>query len=187
MKTRNKILIILFIMLSVFIALSKLYLNKETTEVLETVQNLVINEIETEESRSILEQKENASTTEIQSLSEEEEIQLEEQTVENEAFELQGNIAYEGDKAKHWNVELGDYAGLTYYSQVDSRWNNHIYTSIGNNSQTIGSSGCGPTSASMVVSSIKRNNNTRQARRHICRKSDIEVQTAEHIGVLLEL
>ena len=60
-----------------------------------------------------------------------------------------------GDKAKSWNVELGDYAGLTYYSQVDSRWNNHIYTSTNNSSQTIGSSGCGPTSAAMVVSSIK--------------------------------
>lgn len=60
-----------------------------------------------------------------------------------------------GDKAKSWNVELGDYAGLTYYSQVDSRWNNHIYTSTNNSSQTIGSSGCGTTSAAMVVSSIK--------------------------------
>lgn len=60
-----------------------------------------------------------------------------------------------GDKAKSWNIELGDYAGLTYYSQVDSRWKNHSYTSIGDNSQTIGSSGCGPTSAAMIVSSIK--------------------------------
>lgn len=42
-----------------------------------------------------------------------------------------------------------------YYSQVDSRWKNHPYTSIGKASQTIGTSGCGPTSAAMVVSTIK--------------------------------
>ena len=32
-----------------------------------------------------------------------------------------------------------------------------MYSSIENKSQTIGSSGCGPTSAAMVVSSIKGN------------------------------
>ena len=42
-----------------------------------------------------------------------------------------------------------------YYSQVDSRWKNHMYSSIGNKSQTIGNSGCGPTSAAMIVSTIK--------------------------------
>lgn len=42
-----------------------------------------------------------------------------------------------------------------YYSQIDSRWKNLPYTSTSNKSQTIGSSGCGPTSAAMVVSTIK--------------------------------
>ena len=42
-----------------------------------------------------------------------------------------------------------------YYSQVDSRWKNHMYSSIGDKSQTIGNSGCGPTSAAMIVSTIK--------------------------------
>lgn len=42
-----------------------------------------------------------------------------------------------------------------YYSQIDSRWKSHPYTSIGKASQTIGSSGCGPTCSAMVVSSIK--------------------------------
>lgn len=78
-----------------------------------------------------------------------------EQEVENESFELQGNIAYEGDRARTWNVELGDYKGLTYYSQLDSRWASKPYTSTGNSSQTIGSSGCAPTTASMVVTAIK--------------------------------
>lgn len=99
----------------------------------------------------------NQSTTEIPELSEEDEKNLEEQEVEDEAFELQGNIAYEGDRARSWDVELGDYVGLTYYSQIDSRWKNLPYTSTNNPTQTIGSSACGPTCAAMIVSSIKGN------------------------------
>lgn len=64
---------------------------------------------------------------------------------------ISGSIGTEDDKfivgAKHEQP--------VYYSQVDSRWKNHPYTSTGNKSQTIGSSGCGPTSAAMVVTSIK--------------------------------
>lgn len=55
-------------------------------------------------------------TTEIQEQTEEQEKALE-QEVESEGFELQGEIAYEGDRANTWNVELGDYKGLTYYNQ----------------------------------------------------------------------
>lgn len=42
-----------------------------------------------------------------------------------------------------------------YYSQIDSRWRNHPYTITGNSGQTIGTSGCGPTSAAMIVTTIK--------------------------------
>lgn len=77
------------------------------------------------------------------------------QEVEDEGFELQGEIAYEGDRANTWNVELGDYTGLTYYNQTDSRWRSYPYTSVGDYSQTIGTSGCGPTSAAMIVTAIK--------------------------------
>lgn len=52
-------------------------------------------------------------------------------------------------------MKLGNYTGLTYFSQIDNRWKNHSYTSIGNKSQTIGSSGCGPTTSAMVVTAIK--------------------------------
>ncbi len=159
MKKRNKILVAIACILAVFAVLANIYISEEAGKAIETVQNIVINEIditEEQEENAILEEsKENASTTEIQDLSVEEEQQLEEQEIESEAFELQGNIAYEGDRAKSWDVELGDYAGLTYYSQVDNRWKNHVYTAIGDNSQTIGTSGCGPTSAAMIVSSIK--------------------------------
>ena len=42
-----------------------------------------------------------------------------------------------------------------YYSQIDSRWKNIPYTSTGNPNQTIGSSGCGPTSAAMIVAGLR--------------------------------
>ena len=77
-----------------------------------------------------------------------------EQEVESEEFELQGEIAYNGT-TEYPNISLGNYVGLTYYNQTDSRWNNHPYTSVGDYSQTIGTSGCGPTSAAMVVTTIK--------------------------------
>lgn len=81
---------------------------------------------------------------------------MEFQETKSEGFEEQGQIAYEsGENSNDYDVELGKYTGLTYYSQVDSRWRRHIYTSISNNTQTIGKSGCGPTSAAMIVSSIR--------------------------------
>lgn len=96
----------------------------------------------------------NLSTTEIPELEEVDEQVLEVQETEAEQFQEQGEIAYNGsDKAP--TVTLGDYAGLTYYSQVDSRWKNTMYSNHGDFAQTIGTSGCGPTSAAMVVSSIK--------------------------------
>ncbi len=96
----------------------------------------------------------NLSTTELPELEEADEQVLEVQETEAEQFEEQGEIAYNGsDKAPV--VTLGEYAGLTYYSQVDSRWKNTMYSNHNDYSQTIGTSGCGPTSAAMVVSSIK--------------------------------
>lgn len=80
-------------------------------------------------------------TTEIEEQTEEQENAIE-QEVESEAFELQGQIAYEGDRARSWNVTLGDYKGLTYYSQIDNRWRYKMYSSVGDGTQTIGSSGC---------------------------------------------
>lgn len=97
---------------------------------------------------------EELATTEIVEQTEEQE-NAQEQTVEDEGFELQGEIAYEGDKARSWNVELGDYKGLTYYSQIDSRWKNKMYSSVNDRSQTVGTSGCGPTSAAMIVTACK--------------------------------
>lgn len=98
--------------------------------------------------------EENQSTKEIPEAYVEDEKALEEQEVESEAFELQGEIAYNGSSELP-NVQLGQYTGLTYYSQIDPRWKDKLYTSTGNTSQTMGSSACGPTCSAMVVSSIK--------------------------------
>lgn len=118
--------------------------DKSTEELIGSAVNEVIDYID------------NKSTTEIPELTETDEQTLEVQETESEGFEEQGEIAYNGsDKAP--DVSVGEYAGLTYYSQLDSRWSSKMYSSTGDTSQTIGSSGCGPTSASMVVSSIKGN------------------------------
>lgn len=145
---KNKIILIILAIVTIIAGIfCTIYLpNSKINDTIDDIQDIIIDEI-------IL--ADNESTTEIEDLSVEEETELEEQDVESESFELQGEIAYEGDRAKSWGVELGDYAGLTYYGQVDSRWKNHTYTSINDKSQTIGTSGCGPTSASMIVSSIK--------------------------------
>lgn len=102
------------------------------------------------------ENKSNKSSTEIPILTEEDEQNVEVQETEAEGFEEQGIIAYNGTE-KTPNVQLGEYSGLTYYSQIDNRWKNKMYSSVGNTAQTIGTSGCGPAAAAMVVSSIKGN------------------------------
>lgn len=112
---------------------------KEISEGVETVVSII---------------EENQSTKEIPEAYVENEKALEEQEVEDEGFELQGEIAYNGSSELP-NVQLGQYTGLTYYSQIDPRWKNKLYTSTGNTSQTMGSSACGPTCSAMVVSSIK--------------------------------
>lgn len=117
---------------------------KEIADSVETVVNTVDNIVD------------NQSTTEIPEGTEQEEKQLEVQEVESESFELQGDIAYEGD-AKTWSISTGNTPQLTYISQIDSRWRYYPYTSIGNSSQTIGSSGCGVTSATMIIDSIVGN------------------------------
>lgn len=112
---------------------------KEISEGVETVVSII---------------EKNQSTKEIPEAYVEDEQALEEQEVEDEGFELQGEIAYNGSSELP-SVSLGQYTGLTYYSQIDPRWKNKLYTSTGNSSQTMGSSACGPTCSAMVVSSIK--------------------------------
>ena len=44
------------------------------------------------------------------------------------------------------------------YEQTDNRWRNIPYTSVGNNADTIGNSGCGPTCAARVVATLRERN-----------------------------
>lgn len=141
--------IMVFIITMVFIFSKDKDLQKEVVEkVTDTVADMATREMTEEEVKEL-------PTTEIVEQTEEQEKEVsEEQEVESEAFEEQGEIAYNGT-TEYPNVSLGNYKGLTYYSQIDGRWNSHSYTSINNYSQTIGTSGCGPTCASMVVTATK--------------------------------
>lgn len=144
MKKKN-LIIILYITILCILFFGVIYVstlnNDEVVESQNLIENITL---------------ENPSTVEIPNLSIEDEEALEEQLIENEGFELQGEIAYEtGEYINDESISLGEYKGLVYYSQVDNRWKDKLYTSVGNKSQTIGSSGCGPTAAAMVVSAIK--------------------------------
>ena len=78
-----------------------------------------------------------------------------EAALEPDAVIEQENISYDGTNTGKGSELLGECQGLTYYSQADSRWGYILYTAYNDKSQTIKSSGCGPTSAAMVVSSSK--------------------------------
>lgn len=108
-------------------------------------------------------------TGEIQKQTEEQEKKVgeEQQVTETEAFLLQGDIAYNGDN-EFPSISLGNYTGLTYYSQIDGRWSNHPYTSVGNPNQTIGSSGCRTNICKYGSNSNKRCYYTTRNGRFIC-------------------
>ena len=145
-KNKNTILIVISILVGLLGGFGFYNINKDKSkdEIIDSAVNEVLDYIN------------NKSSTEIPNLTETDEQSLEVQETEAEGFEEQGIIAYEGSE-KTPNVQVGEYAGLTYYSQLDNRWKNQMYSSVGNSSQTIGTSGCGPTSSAMVVSSIKGN------------------------------
>lgn len=127
--------------------------NSSTNEIVNGVVNEVKNNISTYDMTE--QEVKDLPSTEIQEQTEnDEKIVSEEQKVEGEAFEEQGEIAYNGTN-EYPNVTLGNYQGLTYYSQIDNRWRYKMYSSVGDSSQTIGVSGCGPTCASMVVTATK--------------------------------
>ena len=153
-KKRNIVLIVIAIFIGILSGFGFYNVNKDKST--EEVVNSVVNEIKdyiTTYNMTEQEVKELPTTEIIEQTEEQENAQ--EQEVEDEGFELQGEIAYEGDRANTWNIELGDYVGLTYYNQTDSRWANHVYSSTGNRNQTIGTSGCGPTSAAMIVTATR--------------------------------
>lgn len=122
---------------------------KEVT-VTEETKELVI------DTKNATKDGENISSEEtIESNISEEQTVYDEGALEKDAQVDQENISYDGDITGNGQALLGAYQGPTYYSQADSRWASIPYTSVGDSSQTMKSSACGPTSASMVVSSSK--------------------------------
>lgn len=165
-KERKKLIVLegIILILILFVILSQCNLqggqknqNNITENNIQNVENANGEDLENDSANTVNDEIiSNKSSTEIPILTEEDEQTVEVQETEAEGFEEQGIIAYNGAK-KTPNVQLGEYSGLTYYSQIDNRWKNKMYSSVGNTAQTIGTSGCGPTAAAMVVSSIKGN------------------------------
>lgn len=154
-KKKKIIAIITAIIVGILAGLGFYNVNKDNTT--EEIVAGAVNEIKDYITTYNMSQQEidELPSTEITEQTEEEEKNVSaEQEVESEEFELQGEIAYEGS-SEYPNISLGNYTGLTYYNQTDSRWRYHQYSSVGDSSQTIGTSGCGPTSAAMVVTAIK--------------------------------
>ncbi len=149
MKDKEKIFSYILVLLTIFILFFSIYINYKQTGQIDTNKLEEAVQIISDEIKVL-----NMSSTEIPKLTENDEQTLEVQEVEDESFELQGDIAYEGD-AKHWNLHTDDNPQLTYISQIDNRWRYYPYTLTGNSSQTIGSSGCGVASAAMIIDSIK--------------------------------
>lgn len=157
-KVINIIILILLLVLAMILLQTSLQniqtKNLDQNKISELENTIKLNENRISELKSTILYGKNKSSIEIPDSNEVDEQALELQETESEQFEEQGLVAYEGAE-KTPNIQLGEYAGLTYYSQLDSRWRNKMYSSTGNSSQTIGTSGCGPASAAMVVSSIK--------------------------------
>lgn len=81
-----------------------------------------------------------------------------EDKLEVEGFEESNSDLLSGFSRKTENIIIGNSQVLgrpIYYSQIDNRWKDEPYTSTSNPSQTIGSSGCGPTSSAMIIAGIK--------------------------------
>ena len=152
-KKRNIVLIIVTLLVAILGGFGFYNVNKDksTEEIVSSAVNEIKDYITTYNMTQ--EEIEELPSTEIKEQTLEDEQKLE-QEVESESFELQGEVAYEGT-TEYPQVSIGDYTGLTYYSQIDSRWSNKMYSSTGNVSQTIGTSGCGPTSAAMIVTATK--------------------------------
>ena len=156
-KSNKKKILVIFIAIVVGILSGLGFYNVNKDKTTEEIVGEAVNEIKDYITTYNMSQEEIAElpSTEIVEQTENDEQEVgAEQEVEDEAFELQGEIAYNGT-TEYPNISLGNYVGLTYYNQTDSRWNSHMYSSVGNASQTIGTSGCGPTSAAMVVTAIK--------------------------------
>lgn len=110
------VVIMVILLFVVFVFSDDKELQKEVVqEITNTVTDMATYEMSDEQIKEL------PSTEIIEQTEEQEKEVSKEQEVEKESFKLQGEIAYEGDRARTWNVELGDYKALTYYSQIDRK------------------------------------------------------------------
>lgn len=159
---KKKILIIALCFIAVIGSLCAVFFNNdELNNSIDIIENVIVNEIEQEDvvvSNEVIEEAENTidaveNAEELKTVETIEEV--DENEIEQDATVEQENIAYNGSNDGDGLELLGAYEGLTYYNQGDSRWANKMYSSVGDKSQTMKSSGCGPTAAAIVVSSSK--------------------------------
>lgn len=158
---KKKILIALACLLAIASVFCAIYFpDSNINNTIAETQNQVVQEIQeieqkeneiivTDETQTLvnetveaIENDEDISTTEVLESTEEEEQLLEEENLELDAQVEQENIAWEGTNTGNGLSLLGEYQGLTYYNQADSRWANVMYSSIGDPSQTMKSSAC---------------------------------------------
>ena len=159
---KKKILIIALCFIAVIGSLCAVFFNNdELNNSIDIIENVIVNEIEQEDvvvSNEVIEEAENTidaveNAEELKTVETIEEV--DENEIEQDATVEQENIAYNGSNDGDGLELLGAYEGLTYYNQGDSRWANKMYSSVGDKSQTMKSSGCGPTAGAIVVSSSK--------------------------------
>ena len=79
------------------------------------------------------------------------------------AFQVKNKLSVNGIiESKTWSILLKEpivkpsKGAVPYLSQKDPRWATKMYSSHGDKSQTIASSGCGPTSMAMVISALAK-------------------------------
>ena len=121
-KKKKIIVIITAIIVGILAGLGFYNVNKDNST--EEIVSSAVNEIKdyiTTYNMSQQEIEELPSTEIVEQTEEQEQEVSAEQEVESEEFELQGEIAYNGT-TEYPNISLGNYVGLTYYNQTDSRW-----------------------------------------------------------------
>ena len=166
---RNKaimsVIMSLLLIISIFCGCNDFDINTTTTKPTETTTEqttepevTLSNDVkaEAEKTKDEVENGEDVGTDEpIIAKPKDESTVVDESLIEQDAVVEQENISYDGTNTGKGTALLGACTGLTYYNQADSRWANTPYTSSNSKTQTIKSSGCGPTSAAIVVSSSK--------------------------------
>lgn len=158
-KAKKKFLIAIACILAIAGTLCGIYYpDKPINNTIGEYQNIVKEEIKAIDDdvviEDITENEQSSNENTIEDVTIQDEFELEDEFLtEDESFELQGDISYDGNGDKFGLTITGN-PQLTYISQIDLRWKDYPYTSTNNKNQTIGSSGCGVASATMVIDSI---------------------------------